>query len=163
MCTWTCTPLRIEERILGRLSVVVVRWCRWMFPFDELLPKSIQSSDAARVRRVPPPISRNDERAIGDDTPIKRLAPPASRTRWTPLRPFSAPSPQSSSHVIKPWRHEEGLGADRLDGLRSRHAAAVDQGLHECPPCAVGFVKHLHLRADGGTQTYSESHLDANG
>jgi len=154
MCT--CTPLRIEERILGRLSVVVVRWCRWMFPFDELLPKSIQSSDAADLDFT--------ERArIGDDTPIKRLAPPASRTRWTPLRPFSAPSPQSSSHVIKPWRHEEGLGADRLDGLRSRHAAAVDQGLHECPPCAVGFVKHLHLRADGGTQTYSESHLDANG
>jgi hypothetical protein len=122
MCT--CTPLRIEERILGRLSVVVVRWCRWMFPFDELLPNSIQSSDAAR--RTARDSADFTERAIGDDTPIKRLAPPASRTRWTPLRPFSAPSPQSSSHVIKPWRHEEGLGADRLDGLRSRHAAAVD-------------------------------------
>jgi len=158
MCT--CTPLRIEERILGRLSEVVVRWCRWMFPFDELLPNSVQSSDAARVRRVTPPISRNERSA--DDNRLSDSHLP-SRTRWTPLRPFSAPSPQSSSHVIKPWRHEEGLGADRLDGLRSRHAAAVDQGLHECPPCAVGFVKHLHLRADGGTQTYSESHLDANG
>ena len=90
LCMCTCTPLRIEERILGRLSVVVVRWCRWMFPFDELLPNSIQSSDAARVRRVPPPFHGT---SVGDDTPIKRLAPPASRTRWTPLRPFSAPSP----------------------------------------------------------------------
>ena len=60
MCT--CTPLRIEERILGRLSVVVVRWCRWMFPFDELLPNSIQSSDAARVRRVPPPFHGTSDR-----------------------------------------------------------------------------------------------------
>ena len=118
----------IEERILGRLSVVVVRWCRWMFPFDELLPNSVQSSDAARVRRVTPPISRN-ERSATTPTNTKRLAPPlANAMDASPplLRPFSAPSPQSSSHVIKPWRHEEGLGADRLDGLRSRHAAAVD-------------------------------------
>ena len=58
------TPLRIEERILGRLSVVVVRWCRWMFPFDELLPNSIQSSDAAR--RTARASADFTERAIGD-------------------------------------------------------------------------------------------------
>jgi hypothetical protein len=65
MCT--CTPLRIEERILGRLSVVVVRWCRWMFPFDELLPNSIQSSDAARRTARASAVSRtSSDRRIGD-------------------------------------------------------------------------------------------------
>jgi len=86
MCT--CTPLRIEERILGRLSEVVVRWCRWMFPFDELLPNSIQSSDAARVRRVTPPISRNERSRRRHRLSDSHLP---SRTRWTPLRPFPPP------------------------------------------------------------------------
>ena len=83
-------PLRIEERILGRLSMVVVRWCRWMFPFDELLPNSIKSSDAARVRRVvPPPFHANERSAT---TGRHRLSdshlPPRERDGR-----LSAPSP----------------------------------------------------------------------
>ena len=82
-----CIPLRIEERILGRLSVVVVRWCRWMFPFDELLPNSIQSSDAARRTARASAVSRNERSATTHRLSDSHLPPRERDGR------LSAPSP----------------------------------------------------------------------